>query len=108
MFFYIYGDYRDLHVLTHSFPTRRSSDLQGLHARDFQAEYIPVAAIIGVDDTGVRDREFALACPCQDWNRSCDRRGNVTPAEYCRVRKPVDEIDNQQAQPAAQIGSAHV
>src|SRR3546814_19907868 len=26
-FFYCYGDHRDLHVLTHSFPTRRSSDL---------------------------------------------------------------------------------
>src|SRR3546814_15729238 len=24
-----YGDHRDLHVLTHSFPTRRSSDLAG-------------------------------------------------------------------------------
>src|SRR3546814_13554488 len=28
MFFFLcYGDHRDLHVLTHSFPTRRSSDL---------------------------------------------------------------------------------
>src|SRR3546814_15861560 len=26
-FFYCDGDHRDLHVLTHSFPTRRSSDL---------------------------------------------------------------------------------
>src|SRR3546814_12054438 len=26
-FVYLYGDHRDLHVLTHSFPTRRSSDL---------------------------------------------------------------------------------
>src|SRR3546814_1072788 len=26
-FFYCYGDHRELHVLTHSFPTRRSSDL---------------------------------------------------------------------------------
>src|SRR3546814_16697538 len=26
-FFEWYGDHRDLHVLTHSFPTRRSSDL---------------------------------------------------------------------------------
>src|SRR3546814_8080224 len=26
-FFSLYGDHRDLHVLTHSFPTRRSSDL---------------------------------------------------------------------------------
>src|SRR3546814_11285529 len=32
-FFYFYGDHRDLHVLTHSFPTRRSSDLcLALHA----------------------------------------------------------------------------
>src|SRR3546814_19225018 len=29
-FFYYSGDHRDLHVLTHSFPTRRSSDLQFL------------------------------------------------------------------------------
>src|SRR3546814_12530126 len=28
-FFECYGDHRDLHVLTHSFPTRRSSDLPG-------------------------------------------------------------------------------
>src|SRR3546814_961705 len=27
IFFYCYGDHRDLHVLTHSFPTRRSADL---------------------------------------------------------------------------------
>src|SRR3546814_1694289 len=27
-FFSCYGDHRDRHVLTHSFPTRRSSDLQ--------------------------------------------------------------------------------
>src|SRR3546814_8242105 len=29
LLFYRYGDHRDLHVLTHSFPTRRSSDLMG-------------------------------------------------------------------------------
>src|SRR3546814_19289256 len=27
-FVYLYGDHRTLHVLTHSFPTRRSSDLK--------------------------------------------------------------------------------
>src|SRR3546814_20835586 len=30
LFFEGYGGHRDLHVLTHSFPTRRSSDLQYL------------------------------------------------------------------------------
>src|SRR3546814_15953881 len=34
IFFEGYGDHRDLHVLTHSFPTRRSSDLtKGFGAR---------------------------------------------------------------------------
>src|SRR3546814_2686742 len=28
------GDHRDLHVLTHSFPTRRSSDLTAAHVND--------------------------------------------------------------------------
>src|SRR3546814_11218129 len=28
LFFECYGDHRDLHVLTHSFPTRRSTDLK--------------------------------------------------------------------------------
>src|SRR3546814_10032997 len=35
-FFYCYGDHRDLHVLTHTFPTRRSSDLQ--YAAELRAE----------------------------------------------------------------------
>src|SRR3546814_14955868 len=29
-----YGDHRDLHVLTHPFPTRRSSDLKALNSLD--------------------------------------------------------------------------
>src|SRR3546814_255119 len=33
-FFVCYGDHRDLHVLTHSFPTRRSSDLLTLYFHD--------------------------------------------------------------------------
>src|SRR3546814_147207 len=37
-FFYCYVAHRDLHVLTHSFPTRRSSDLDGdaIHAEDLR------------------------------------------------------------------------
>src|SRR3546814_19488016 len=30
LFFEVYGDHRELHVPTHSFPTRRSSDLDRL------------------------------------------------------------------------------
>src|SRR3546814_3879952 len=50
--FYRYGDHRDLHVLTHSFPTRRSSDLNwGLEKfRDaVEAEY---QRILGSDEAG--------------------------------------------------------
>src|SRR3546814_1544248 len=32
------GDHRDLHVLTHSFPTRRSSDLTGVATRPVDLE----------------------------------------------------------------------
>src|SRR3546814_18275576 len=34
-FFYVYGDPRDLHVLTHSVPTRRSSDLVDIGNADY-------------------------------------------------------------------------
>src|SRR5213079_3731695 len=33
LFFYCYGDHRDLHNNRHSFPTRRSSDLPGERGR---------------------------------------------------------------------------
>src|SRR3546814_13668942 len=36
-FFYLSGDHRDLHVLTHSFPPRRSSDLRRVRALDCEA-----------------------------------------------------------------------
>src|SRR3546814_11198727 len=44
-FFSVYGDHRSLHVLTHSFPTRRSSDLatpslkRGVNATYLDAYY---------------------------------------------------------------------
>src|SRR3546814_4254614 len=41
-FFSLYGDHRDLHVLTHSFPTRRSSDLVMLNRN----EYWQIASVI--------------------------------------------------------------
>src|SRR3546814_11894486 len=40
MSFECYGDHRDLHVLTHSFPTRRSSDL--LRPYNTGAHYPPL------------------------------------------------------------------
>src|SRR3546814_5519389 len=40
-FFYGYDDHRDLLVLTHSFPTRRASDLLAALAGERKAEVVP-------------------------------------------------------------------
>src|SRR3546814_15007231 len=45
-FFESYADHRDLHVLTLSFPTRRSSDLRGPHRRP---------RILAREETGVQN-----------------------------------------------------
>src|SRR3546814_14150225 len=49
-FFELYGDHRDLHVLTHSFPTRRSADL-GLAYHQFtdRVEARLSAVVVGFD-----------------------------------------------------------
>src|SRR3546814_2987025 len=49
-FFLCYGAHRDLHVLTHSFPTRRSSDLV-----DFSRE--PIDGVMAVGGLDIPDRE---------------------------------------------------
>src|SRR3546814_6611264 len=57
-----YGDHRDLHVLTHSFPTRRSADLTG-HA-DGAALVVPFARLRGRPDLlrpFERDDQYVLA-----------------------------------------------
>src|SRR3546814_4527290 len=50
-FFYGYGSHRDLHLLTHSFPTRRSSDLGG-HVGDlaFVAGAAHRYAVVAIGD----------------------------------------------------------
>src|SRR3546814_3736442 len=42
-FFKGYGDHRELHVLTHSFPTRRCSDLRGMALSVFGHRMYPEA-----------------------------------------------------------------
>src|SRR3546814_6008856 len=63
-----YGDHRDLHVLTHSFPTRRSSDLVAIedhYQRPMDMEW-------------AKDGETGLARsrPCRASRRQC---GNPDP-----------------------------
>src|SRR3546814_9682968 len=57
-----YGDHRDLHVLTHSFPTRRASDLLQLGHRPLHR-----ARIAHIDDqrrhTPLKSGKFAFLHP---------------------------------------------
>src|SRR3546814_16755710 len=50
IFFYRYGDHRDLHVLTHSFPTRRSSALH--YALEVSGD--------SMVEVGILDGDYAL------------------------------------------------
>src|SRR3546814_2740276 len=55
LFFKLYGDHRDLHVLTHSFPTRRSADLKALD----RLAVAPAGAEIGVEAGGDQSHRAA-------------------------------------------------
>src|SRR3546814_14222946 len=58
-FFYCCGDHRDLHVLTHSFPTRRSSDLPDHLGRAGQQQRV-AAREVDEKKPGARiDRQIA-------------------------------------------------
>src|SRR3546814_6631241 len=61
-FFYRYGDHRDLHVLTHSFPTRRSSDLEQL-GRQHGAD---IAGTAG-DEDATKVRLLCHGSCCDRW-----------------------------------------
>src|SRR3546814_19650096 len=50
-FFSCYGDHRDLHVLTTSFPTRRASDLEYSAGRLMQRELVAIPAYWTVGET---------------------------------------------------------
>src|SRR3546814_11085198 len=55
-----YGDHRDLHVLTRSFPTRRSSDLAGFVPDNLETSLIDEVMRIG-NDTAFRTARAASA-----------------------------------------------
>src|SRR3546814_16074662 len=115
-FFYGYGDHRDLHVLTPSFPTRRSSDLLPELVDDVQivhgvSAFVrfeicrgALAAVGGAGPIGLRDEEtpageqepappqLISACrlaPCRGtfWSRrSEERRVGKECVSTCRYR----------------------
>src|SRR3546814_4823144 len=78
----MYGDHRDLHVLTHAFPTRRSSDL-GLVDRWF-------ARVDGNRDGRVDAAELTADAAQLFARFDADRDGHVTPLEIGAARKALD------------------
>src|SRR3546814_11818504 len=88
MFFFFegYGDHRELHVLTHSFPTRRSSDLVWL-----PFDYVDVS----VADPSVAhlDAEGRITALDRGTSYVTARRGDVAAATVVPVGPPANYIE---------------
>src|SRR3546814_2597393 len=90
LFFKLYGDHRDLHVLTHSFPTRRSGDGKALD----RLAVAPAGAEIGVEAGGDQSHRAAAVAGHRhlaaverhqplvgQWLQACQRVGEVERSE---------------------------
>src|SRR3546814_4845829 len=96
------GDHRDLHVLTHSFTTRRSSDLPTpllqREGNDLLPEY-PTArdgSVAGRRFRNNRLRKATLAVGCRARQlpiNSCRSRGNW-PMARCRSEEHTSELQS--------------
>src|SRR3546814_21048549 len=107
LFFELYGDHRDLHVLTHSFPTRRSSDLPpwwryaagsrvagpGVLAQSA----LPVVAAAGRRQSGDRDSALGMEFTTRDRRVDAQR----TPVPDSRRVHPTARAACAESWPAA-------
>src|SRR3546814_20391995 len=92
-FFYLYGDHRDLHVLTPSFPTLRSSDLRLQQLGDSQRLRVALAldedAAVGAMASPVRRVSCAWAAPAETTMTSLDRKSTrLNSSHKCATRMP--------------------
>src|SRR3546814_1938075 len=112
--FYGYGDHRDLHVLTHSFPTRRSADLgQGDRVgRDRPGRRRGVDAVVSAVLSEQPQAEILLDVPAEEYHRKVlgtvsagvlRRLNEQTPAHY---RAWVDDAEDDEP-PATVFGRAY-
>src|SRR3546814_2784185 len=101
-FFERYGDHRDLHVLTHSFPTRRSSDLRSMAAVDLEGVRADLMKYGWIQDARVSRRlpdtlvvDIVERTPAAIWqhNRSEEHTSElqslmrISYAVFCLVQK---------------------
>src|SRR3546814_13727170 len=89
-FFYCYGDTRDLHVLTHSFPTRRSSDLPAAVHVALPADAAVDPSLLVVPGEAVADFDMAEA---------------ETLVQVSQARLPV--ADAEQDRKSTRLNSSH-
>src|SRR3546814_8561263 len=92
MFFEGYGDHRDLHVRTHSFPTRRSSDLRerGPSGTNANARLYPAAAhwrfTLSLNDGKSYDPPETGSPFCKRSSRVCSMA--LSSANWCKDKSP--------------------
>src|SRR3546814_13945378 len=106
-FYYRYGYPRDLHVLTHSFPTRRSSDLEPGHDDDDHRDDLGDRPLDAVEDRLQRrfPRHRGTAGPRRRRNRECDKERGRT--EHSAAGAMPQGMDHRLS-PSGEIGRAHV
>src|SRR3546814_4667142 len=102
--FEIYGDLRDQHVLTHSFPTRRSSDLIGVvdQRDDPLGEALGIAglAVIGPDrECAYAARRFGIIV---DDRRAGRQRLRIEEVGAEEARFDCRDLDAERGQLACQ------
>src|SRR3546814_17080737 len=96
-----YGDHRDLHVLTHSFPTRRSSDLVvDAAASAFEAYQTALARIESLN-AEVKSSEIALEGVQQEATVGARTDLDVSDAEQALLDGHVSLVQAQSDATAA-------
>src|SRR3546814_6767515 len=113
-FFSGYGHHRDLHVLTHSYPTRRSSDLGARRASP--AAFCAASAILLMSparQASMRPRAEASRAPPARRQRSEEHTSElkslmrISYAVFCLKKKMTINTDNKHTTQLASTKSTH-
>src|SRR3546814_11888496 len=100
----MYGDHRDLHVLTHSFPTRRSSDLGQRNAIDGRL----VEIVAEIDGRGTEDGNSLWgATGCRSIEALVAWKTGVSPRRAETMVAVAHRIDELPDRKSTRLNSSH-